>query len=312
MSQFWHEERLLIDGKLVPATGGRSYPNENPATEEILGVAADATREDVLRAIAAARRAFDETDWSTNPSLRARCLRQLHAALREEKEQLRAIVVREAGAPVTLTPFMQIDDPIEMVAYWAELAASYPYEERLADVPYLGRPQGRIVRREAGGVAGLITPWNVPLYLNIAKLGPALGSGCTAVLKPAPDTPWNATRLGRLIAEKTDIPAGVINIVNCRDHRIGEMITTSPAVDIVAFTGSTGTGRRIMQCASETLKPVFLELGGKSVLLALEDADVATVAASAAKPAMFMGCSNFTHIAMQHKIAGAGGESQGK
>jgi aldehyde dehydrogenase (NAD+) len=90
----------------------------------------------------------------------------------------------------------QIDDPIEMVAYWAELTASYPYEERLADVPYLGRPQGRIVRREAGGVAGLITPWNVPLYLNLAKLGPALGSGCTAVLKPAPDTP-GGNHLGR-------------------------------------------------------------------------------------------------------------------
>jgi aldehyde dehydrogenase (NAD+) len=271
------ETRNLIDGGLVGSSSGATFPNVNPATEEVIGVCADGTRDDMLRAIGAARRAFDATDWSTNPSLRARCLRQLHAALREEKEQLRAIVVREAGAPVTLTPFMQIDDPIEMVAYWAELAATYPYEERLPDVPYLGRPQGRILRREAGGVAGLITPWNVPLYLNLAKLGPALASGCTAVLKPAPDTPWSATHLGRIIAEKTDVPAGVVNVVASSDHALGEILSGDPRVDLVSFTGSTATGRRVMERAAATVKKVFLELGGKSANIVLDDANFAAV-----------------------------------
>ena len=266
------ETRNLIDGKLVGASNGATFPNVNPATEEVIGVCADGTREDMLRAVAAARRAFDETDWSTNTALRARCLRQLHEALRAEKEQLRAIVVREAGAPVSLTPFMQIDDPIEMVAYWAELAAKYPYEERLSEVPYLGRPQGRILRREPVGVAGLITPWNVPLYLNIAKLGPALGSGCTAVLKPAPDTPWSATHLGKLVAEKTDIPPGVVNVVASSDHSLGEILSSDPRIDAVSFTGSTTTGRRIMERASATVKKVFLELGGKSANVVLDDA----------------------------------------
>ena len=266
------ETRNLIDGRLVGASNGATFPNVNPATEEVIGVCADGTREDMLRAVAAARRAFDESDWSTNAALRARCLRQLHEALRAEKEQLRAIVVREAGAPVASTPFMQIDDPIEMVAYWAELAERYPYEERLSDVPYLGRSQGRILRREPAGVAGLITPWNVPLYLNIAKLGPALASGCTAVLKPAPDTPWSATHLGKLVAEKTDIPPGVVNVVASLDHSLGEILSSDPRIDAVSFTGSTATGRRIMECASATVKKVFLELGGKSATVVLDDA----------------------------------------
>jgi aldehyde dehydrogenase (NAD+) len=271
------ETRNWIDGRLVPASNGATFPNVNPATEETIGVAADGTREDMLRAIAAARRAFDETDWSTNAALRARCLRQLHAALVEAKEQLRAIVVAEAGACVSLTPFMHVDDPIAMMAYWAELAASYPYEQRLSDVPYLGRPQGRILRREPAGVAGLITPWNVPLYLNIAKLGPALASGCTAVLKPAPDTPWSATHLGKLVAEKTDIPAGVVNIVASSDHSLGELLSSDPRIDLVSFTGSTATGRRVMERAAATVKKVFLELGGKSANVVLDDAKLAAV-----------------------------------
>jgi aldehyde dehydrogenase (NAD+) len=276
------ETRNLIDGALVPGSSGRTFENVNPATEEVIGVCADGTREDMLRAVAAARRAFDRTDWSTNAELRARCLRQLHAGLRDAKEQLRAIVVAEAGAPVSATPFMQIDDPIEMVGYWAELAAKYPYEERLSDVPYLGRPQGRILRREAAGVAGLITPWNVPLYLNIAKLGPALAAGCTAVLKPAPDTPWCGTALGRVIAEKTDIPAGVVNVVASADHALGEILASDPRVEVVSFTGSTATGRRVMECASATVKKVFLELGGKSANVVLDDANLAGVLPMAA------------------------------
>jgi aldehyde dehydrogenase (NAD+) len=235
----------------------------------------------VRSAIAAARRAFDAGDgaegWAGDSELRARCLRELHEGLVAEKEQLRSIVVQEAGAPVSTTSYMHVDAPIEMMAYWAEQAARYPYEQRMEDVPFLGRPQGRILRREPAGVVGAITPWNVPLYLNIAKLGPALAAGCTVVLKPAPDTPWSATHLGRVIAEHTRIPAGVVNIVASSDHLTGEILATDPRVDLVTFTGSTATGRRVMECASATLKKVFLELGGKSAQVVLDDADFGKV-----------------------------------
>jgi aldehyde dehydrogenase (NAD+) len=134
------------------------------------------------------------------------------------------------------------------------------------------------VWREAAGVVAAITPWNFPLLINLAKLGPALAAGCTLVLKPPPDTPWSATELGRLIAERTDIPAGVVNVVPSSDHAVGEALTVDPRVDMVTFTGSTATGRRVMANASATVKKVFLELGGKSAHVILDDADVGAVA----------------------------------
>jgi aldehyde dehydrogenase (NAD+) len=270
------ETRNLIDGRLVPASNGGTFENVNPATGEVIGSVADGTKDDIEAAIAAARRAFDTTDWSTNHALRARCVRQLYEALVAEKEQLRTIVVHEAGACVSLTGFMHVDEPIEGMAYWAEKAASYPYEQAMSEVPFMGQPQRRLLRREAVGVVGAITPWNVPLYLNLAKIGPALAAGCTVVLKPAPDTPWSATQLGKL-AQQTDLPPGVLNIVASSDHGLGEMLSCDPRVDLVTFTGSTATGRRVMERASATVKKVFLELGGKSANIVLDDADLAKV-----------------------------------
>jgi len=270
------ETRNLIDGRLVPASNGATFENVNPATGAAVGTCADGTKDDMEAAIAAARRAFDTTDWATNHALRARCVRQLYEALKAEKEQLRTIVVHEAGACVSLTGFMHVDEPIEGMAYWAEKSASYPYEQAMSEVPFMGQPQRRLLRREAVGVVGAITPWNVPLYLNIAKIGPALAAGCTVVLKPAPDTPWSATHLGKL-AQQTDLPPGVLNIVASSDHGLGEMLSTDPRVDLVTFTGSTATGRRVMERASATVKKVFLELGGKSANIVLDDADFAKV-----------------------------------
>ncbi len=277
------ETRLLIDGKLVESASGARFANVNPATEEVLGTAADGTKEDLDLAIGAARRVFDETDWANDSAFRARCLRQLHEGLRAEKEQLRSIVVREAGACVSLTGFMHVDDPIESMAYWAQKAQSYPYERDMADISFMGRTVRRILRREPMGVVGAITPWNVPLLLNLVKIGPALAAGCTVVLKPAPDTPWSATHLGRILAERTDIPAGVVNIVSSSDHLVGEALVRDPRVDMVTFTGSTATGRRVMECGAATVKKVFLELGGKSAAIVLDDADlVATLPGAAA------------------------------
>jgi len=267
------ETRNLIDGQLVGASNGASFENLDPATEEVIGSCADGTKGDMLAAVAAARRAFDETDWATRPELRKQCILQLHRALEEEKEQLRSIVVHEAGSPVLLTHQVQCDAYIDAIPYWAELAGSYAYDQEMEDVQFMGQPQHRLLLREPVGVVGAITPWNFPLYLNLCKVAPALAAGNTVVLKPAPDTPWSATHLGKLIAEKTDIPAGVVNVVASSDHLVGEILSSDPRVDMVTFTGSTVTGRRVMESASRTIKKIFLELGGKSANIILDDVD---------------------------------------
>jgi aldehyde dehydrogenase (NAD+) len=277
MADLRGESRNLIDGKLTPASNGGTFDNVNPATEEVIGVTADGTKDDMELAIAAARRAFDETDWSTNHAFRKKCLEQLNAALVEAKEDLRHIVIAEAGSPVLITHHVQVDTYIDAMPYWSDLAGSYEYERRVSDVEFMGQSQGRLIRREATGVVGAITPWNFPLYLNLAKLGPALASGNTIVLKPAPDTPWSATNIGQLIHDKTDIPPGVVNIVASEDHGLGAMLSSDPRVDLVTFTGSTATGRKVMESAAATIKKCFLELGGKSATVILEDQDFGAV-----------------------------------
>jgi acyl-CoA reductase-like NAD-dependent aldehyde dehydrogenase len=138
-------------------------------------------------------------------------------------------------------------------------------------------------------VVGAIVPWNFPFEVTIHKLGQALATGNTVVLKPAPDTPFNATRLGRLIAERTDIPPGVVNVVTASDHLVGEELTLSPKVDLISFTGSTAVGRRIMEKGAATLKRLFLELGGKSATIVLEDADLAKACLIGIGPCMHAG-----------------------
>jgi aldehyde dehydrogenase (NAD+) len=269
-----HEQRMLIDGKLVPAERGDTFDNVNPATEEILGAVANATRDDMERAVAAARHAFDTTDWASDHLGRKAAILQLHAALEAEKEDLRSELVAEVGCPILITYGPQLDVPMREALRWpAEMIEQFPWKRGLGDKdPFgLGQLTTREVWKEPIGVVGVIVPWNFPVEIILNKLGPILAMGNTCVLKPAPDTPWNATRIGRLIAEHTDIPPGVVNVVTSSDHLVGEVLSTSPLVDMVAFTGSTATGRRIMEAASATLKPMFLELGGKSVNLILDD-----------------------------------------
>jgi aldehyde dehydrogenase (NAD+) len=266
------EPRLLIDGKLTEASSGSSFANVDPTTELVLGETADGSATDMETAIAAARRAFDDTDWATDAETRRRGLAELHAALEAHREELRAVTVAEVGSPLALTYANQVDLPIEDLGYWVDAPLRYRYEEEMAPRDVFGQPQRRILRREAVGVVGAITPWNFPLNLNLAKLGPALAAGNTVVLKPAPDTPWSATVLGRIIAEETSIPPGVVNVVASSDHLVGEVLTSDPRVDMITFTGSTATGRRIMATGSATVKKVFLELGGKSANIVLDDA----------------------------------------
>ena len=270
------ESRMLVDGALVDADSGATFANVNPATEEVIGYVADASAAEMQRAIAAARRAFDETTWSTDRAFRKRCLEQLQEGLEAEREELREQLIAEVGCPRMITNGPQLDQPLESaIRYPAKLVDEFPWEIELPEAPDMqGALNTRRVWKEPVGVVGAIVPWNFPFEVAINKLAQALATGNTVVLKPAPDTPWNATLLGRVIAERTDIPAGVVNVVTSSDHLVGEELTLSPLVDLVSFTGSTAVGKRIMEKGAATMKRMFLELGGKSATVVLDDADL--------------------------------------
>ena len=273
-----HEERMLVDGELIGADSGQTFDNVNPATEEVIGQVADASASEMHRAIDAARRAFDETGWSTDKELRKRCLGQLQDALEKEREELREELILEVGCPRMTTHANQLDIPLDgALRYPIKLINEYTWRTDLPQiVDRRGTTNTRQVWKEPVGVVGAIVPWNFPLEVTLNKLGQALATGNTVVLKPAPDTPWNATRLGRLVAEQTDFPPGVLNVVTSSDHLVGEELTLSPKVDLISFTGSTAVGKRIMEKGAATLKRVFLELGGKSATIVLDDADFAS------------------------------------
>jgi aldehyde dehydrogenase (NAD+) len=299
MSAVVSEERLLIDGRLVAAADGRVYDNVNPATEEVLGVTADAGHADMDAAIAAARAAFDTSGWADDVAFRVRCLRQLQEGLVKHADELRATIVAEVGSPVALTHIAQLDVPVAGIEWFANLAESYEWERSLGDAEPAGIPTRRILRREPIGVVGAITPWNFPMQINLAKVAPALAAGCTAVLKAAPDTPWTATLLGRIAAEETELPPGVLNVITSSANEVGQQLVEDPRVDMVSFTGSTATGRTIMAAAAPNLTKVFLELGGKSAFVVLDDADLGTAVFGAAMQIMThagQGCAITTRL----------------
>ncbi len=292
------ESRLLVDGKLVTGGAG-TFATLNPATEEVLGGAADADADDMGRAIEAARRAFDDSDWPRNTQLRVRCLRQLRDAMTDHIEELREITIAEAGAPRMLTSGGQLESPVADLSFCADTAESYAWSADLGRATPQGVPTDRTIVREPVGVVGAITPWNFPNQINLAKIGPALAAGNTLVLKPAPDTPWCAAVLGELIAERTDFPPGAVNIVTSSDHGVGALLSKDPRVDMVSFTGSTTTGRAVMTDAAATVKKVFLELGGKSAFLVLDDADLAAACSMSAFTASMhagQGCAITTRL----------------
>ncbi len=299
MDDLWHEERLCIDGGLVAAERGATFTDVDPTTEEVIGVCADASTADLDRAVAAARRAFDETGWSTDVGLRSRCLRQLQAGLVAHREEIREMMIAEVGAPRALTTGAQLDMPVEGIGWFADLLDGYRFEEDLGRAEPFGIETQRTLRREAAGVVGAVTPWNFPMQINLAKVAPALAAGCTVVLKPAPDTPWTATVLGRIAVEATDLPPGVLNVVASSDHRVGAALCADPRVDLVSFTGSTATGQQVMAGCARNLTRVFLELGGKSAAVVLDDADLATGVGSTAFQVMThagQGCAITTRL----------------
>jgi acyl-CoA reductase-like NAD-dependent aldehyde dehydrogenase len=281
------DERMLIDGELQITRGGATFDVVHPASEEVAGHATDGTVEDISRAVDAARRAFDKGDWSRDLDFRYHCLNQLHEALEGNKERLRRILITEVGCPVSVTG-SQIESPIAEVKHWAEHGKAYEY---LVDTGVHETPLGparRKIHYEPVGVVGAITPWNVPLYLNIAETVPALMAGNTVVLKPAQLTPWSGSELGRIVAEETDIPPGVFNVVISNANEVGAALSADPRVDMITFTGSTATGRAILAAAAPTVKKTLLELGGKSAHIVLDDADFNSALSMAAMMACVM------------------------
>jgi aldehyde dehydrogenase (NAD+) len=257
------ESRMLIGGRLVESSSGERFDNVSPATGEVLGSTAAATPADMDAAIASARSAFDDTGWPTDIALRQRCLLQLQEALERESEHLREELVAEAGAPLMITHIAQLDWPLaDGLRYPTGRLDSYQWERELPGGGFMGEMNHRVVRKEAVGVVAAIVPWNFPFEIALNKLGQALATGNTVVLKPDPNTPWTATRIGRLIAEETEMPPGVVNVVTAAENSVAQQVVTDPRIDMISFTGSTGVGKLIAAKAADTLKRVFLELGG--------------------------------------------------
>lgn len=262
---------LYVDGVLRPAENGRTYDNIGPWTGEVVGQAADASAGDVEEAIAAARRAFDTTDWSTNHEKRFGLVKKLHELFVANTDRLVDIARHEVGAPLVAVNRAQVANCLNS---WRDLMEVYPklqWSKDFGTMETMGFTTHRKAVYEAVGVVGAITPWNFPLYVNAEKVVSALLAGCTVILKPAPDTPLAGGIFGELAAE-AGFPAGVINVISGSDPAMaGEMLVTDQRVDLITFTGSTAIGKHIMKQGADTMKRVFLELGGKSANIVLED-----------------------------------------
>jgi aldehyde dehydrogenase (NAD+) len=264
-----HEHTTIyLDGRWVPSTGTGSIDVVDPATEEVIGRVPAGAPADVDRAVVAARAAFES--WSqTTPAERADHLKRIADGLFARQSDIAARISREMGMPYAQSSAVQFGLPALNVTAMAELAH---------DVAAVDRVGNSLIVREPVGVVGAITPWNYPLHQVVAKVAPALAAGCTVVLKPSEVAPLSAHVLAEVLDE-VGLPPGVFNLVSGTGPVVGEAIAAHPDVDMVTFTGSTAAGRRVMAVASATVKRVALELGGKSPLVILDDADLGTAVA---------------------------------
>ena len=266
---------LFIDGALAPSTGAEWRDIIDPATGEVVARVPDATPEDVDRAVAAARRAFDESDWPRTPAVeRGRMLLKLATLVRERADELAALETRNTGKPIVESEF-DVSDVAACFEYYGGLATKIHGE-----VVPVADGALTLALREPVGVAAQIVPWNYPLLMAAWKLAPAICAGCTVVLKPAEETPLTALALAESF-EDAGLPPGVVNIVTGDGPNVGARLVAHRDVDKVAFTGSPEVGRLIMQGASGTLKKISLELGGKSPSIFFADSDFESAVAAA-------------------------------
>ena len=263
------KDTLYIGGEWIPSTGTGRIEVISPHTEEVIATVPDSTVGDVEAAVAAARHTFDHTDWATMPpSERLDIVQRFSDLYAARMMDMAQVVTDEMGSPISFSQLAQAPAPWMMLNNFLELGRAWEWEETRTGM--LGTPV--IVRSEPVGVVAAIVPWNVPQFVTMSKLAPALVSGCTMVLKPAPETPLDAYLMAELL-EEAGVPAGVVNIVPA-GREVGEHLVRHPGIDKVAFTGSTAAGRTIASICGEQLKRCSLELGGKSAAIILDDADI--------------------------------------
>ena len=281
---------MLIGGEWVEASGGETMPVLNPASGEQIATSYAGNREDVDKAVKAARNAFERQDWRRMmPTERTRLMWKLADLIDDNAEELAQMEVLNQGKPIELARHLDAAGAAESLRYYAGWCTKIE-GITTADLSFpdmrgenaRGAAYHAYSLKEPIGVVGAIVPWNVPLVMAIAKMGPALAAGCTMVIKPAEETPLTTLRLGELALE-AGFPPGVINIVTGYGHVAGAAIAEHPGIDKVAFTGSTETGKKIIRAATGNLKKVSMELGGKSPVLIFDDADIDQAVAGAAE-----------------------------
>jgi len=267
--------KMLINGKWVNAASGKRFSTPNPATGEELAQTAEGDREDIDLAVKAARRAFERGPWHTmTSSERGRLVWKLADLLEQHTDEFALLESLDNGKPLGVARVADVPLAVDLFRYMAGWATKIEGTTIPITVPYTpGAQYLAYTLREPVGVVGQIIPWNFPLLMAAWKLGPALASGCTVVLKPAEQTPLSALRLGELICE-AGFPDGVVNIVPGFGETAGAALAAHPDVDKCAFTGSTEVGRLIVHAAAGNLKKVSLELGGKSPNVIYKDADL--------------------------------------
>ena len=265
-----HEFRqLFIGGKWVDPSSSDVIEVISPHTEEVVGRVPEGKEADIDRAVGSARAAFDEGEWPRmSPEERIAVVQKFSEIYAARMMDLAEIITTEMGSPISFSQLAQTPAPWMMLNAFVQVAAELPWEERRMGV--LGSEV--IVRREPVGVVGAIVPWNVPQFVTMSKLAPALITGCTVVLKPSPETPLDAFVMADMLNE-AGIPEGVVSIIPA-GREVGEHLVRHRGVDKIAFTGSTAAGRRIASICGEQLKRVTLELGGKSAAIILDDADL--------------------------------------
>ena len=276
--------KLLIDGEWIEAASGKVFPVYNPATGEIIAQVAEGDKEDIDRAVRAARKAFDGGPWRTmTPSERGRYIWRVAELLEQHSEEFAQLESLDNGKPITETRAADVPLAVDLFRYMAGWASKI--EGNTIPISMPGKYFAYTLR-EPVGVVGQIIPWNFPLLMAAWKLGPALAAGCTIILKPASLTPLTALRLGELFIE-AGFPAGVVNIVTGPGQTAGAALAAHPDVDKIAITGSTEVGKQIVHAATGNLKKVSLELGGKSPNIVLKDADMEAAIQGAANAIFF-------------------------
>ncbi len=302
------QDKFFINGEWVTAAGPETFSMIDPSSEEEVGRVRAGTREDIDRAVRAAREAFDHGPWpQMSPGERAGILAKAAEGIRRYSDEMAEILTSEMGSPIAQSKFAQIPIAADLFDYYAGLAEVVPWVERRPTHDAMNEGFDIEIRRDPVGVVAAIVPWNGPQILAAMKLGPALLAGCTVVLKPSPEALLNLIRFANAF-EEAGLPPGVLNIVPA-GREVSEYLVTHPGIDKVSFTGSTEAGRRVGELCGRRIRRCSLELGGKSAAILLEDVDMNAAMTGLAAPMMFISgqaCNAPTRIlAPRHRYADA-------